>query len=343
MKNWILDPAESADIVVSSRVRLARNINNNVFTDKMNTEQARNLVKMVEDAFYLSSFTKDKYKTIYLWENDKIDNRAYFEKHIISSKLLQNAEKSAFIVSEDETSSIMINEEDHLRIQAISSGFNLDDTYETVNNIDNLIEEKLQYTFDENLGYLTACPTNVGTGMRASAMVHLPALTMNNEIIGVLNALTQVGMTLRGLYGEGSKADGNLYQISNQVTLGISEKDIITNLEAVLNQIVNQENMSRKYLLQNYKNEVEDKIFRSIGILKNAVLMSSKECLGLLSNVRMGVEMGIVKDLDKKILNSLLVDIQPANLQKIFEKKMNEKERDLYRAKLTRKRLENVK
>lgn len=342
MNNWILNPSESGDIVVSSRVRLARNINDIAFTDKLDIEKARELIKTVEDAFYFSSFVNDKYKTIYLWENDNIDNRAYFEKHIISSKLIQNKDKTAFIVNDEETSSIMINEEDHLRIQSISAGFNLDETFAMADKIDDLLEEKIQYTFDEKLGYLTACPTNIGTGMRASVMVHLPALTMNNEISGVLNALTQVGMTLRGLYGEGSKPDSNLYQISNQVTLGISEEDIITNLKAVLNQIINQENMSREYLLKNYNNEVKDKIYRSIGILKNAVLLSSKECLGLLSNVRMGVEMGIVKELDKKTLNSLLIDIQPANLQKIFQKKMNEKERDLYRAELTRERLKSI-
>lgn len=340
MKNWIITPGETSDIVVSTRVRLARNVKDMLFTDKMNIDKAREVVKTVEDAFYSSSFTNNKYKTIYLWENDKIDNRVYFEKHIISSKLLQNSKKTAFIVDDNETVSIMINEEDHLRIQAISAGLNLDETYEMADNIDNLLEEKIQYTFDERLGYLTACPTNIGTGMRSSVMVHLPALTINNEINGVLNALTQVGMTLRGLYGEGSKAESNLYQISNQVTLGVSEEDILTNLKAVLNQIVNQENMAREYLFKNYKNEMEDKIYRSLGILKNAILMSSKECLSLLSNIRMGVEMGIVKEIDKKTLNNLLIDIQPANLQKTFGKKMNEKERDVYRAELIRKRLE---
>ncbi|MFU0824334.1 MAG: Protein-arginine kinase [Clostridium sp.] len=237
----------------------------------------------------------------------------------------------------------MINEEDHLRLQAITGGLNLKEAFNYINKLDDLLEERLDYAFDEKLGYLTSCPTNLGTGLRASVMLHLPALTANNEIVGLLNALTQVGMTIRGLYGEGSRGEGNLYQISNQTTLGLSEEEILTNLAGVINQVINRENMAREMILSKNRYEIEDKIFRSIGILKSAVMLSSKECLNLLSNVRLGVEVGIIKDVDKNTLNKLLVDIQPASLQKATREKLFDKQRDLNRAALVKDRLKNVK
>jgi protein arginine kinase len=233
----------------------------------------------------------------------------------------------------------MLNEEDHIRLQCITSGFNLDETYDLANKLDNLLEEKLDYAFDEKLGYLTACPTNIGTGLRASVMLHLPALSMNNEMVRILNVVGQVGMTIRGLFGEGSKAEGDLYQISNQVTLGLSEEEIINNLKAVVAQIIDREQWSRQQLMKGYKYELQDKVYRSLGVLRSAVLLNSKECLNLISNVRMGVEMGIIKDVDVQVLNSLLVETQPATLQLISNVKLSEKDRDFNRAKLIRKKL----
>ena len=233
----------------------------------------------------------------------------------------------------------MINEEDHIRLQCISAGLNLRESYDLANKIDDLIEESIEYAFDEKIGYITACPTNLGTGLRGSVMIHLPALTMNNEMNGILKALTQVGMTIRGLYGEGSKALGNIYQISNQITLGLSEEDIISNLEAVVNEIIGQENATRSRLYSTYRYELEDKIYRSLGILKSAVLLNLNECLELLSSVRMGVELGIIKDIDKCLLNKLLIETQPASLQLTFNSKLNEKEISINRARLVRERL----
>lgn len=186
---------------------------------------------------------------------------------MISKELIKNKEGSAFILGENDTVSIMINEEDHIRLQCISAGLNLRESYALASRIDDLIEESVEYAFDEKIGYITACPTNLGTGLRCSAMIHLPALTMNNEMNGILKALTQVGMTIRGLYGEGSKALGNIYQISNQITLGLSEEDIISNLEAVVNEIIGQEIATRNRLYSTYRYELEDKIYRSLGIL----------------------------------------------------------------------------
>lgn len=339
MQNWINNYGEDGNIVLSSRIRLARNIQKISFPDRLDENNGKELIKNVEDAFYKSSYTKDNFKSIYLWEADENLRKSYFEKHFISPKLISNYKKSAFILDKDETVSIMINEEDHIRLQCITAGLNLKEAYEMADKVDNLLEENLDYAFDEKLGYLTACPTNLGTGLRASVMVHLPALSINGEMSGVLNAVTQVGMTIRGLYGEGSKAEGGLYQISNQVSLGLSEEDILNNLNAVVNQIIYQENWSRENLMKKRSYELEDKISRSLGILKSAVLLNSKECLNLLSYVRMGVEMGIIKDVNKDVLNKLIVETQPATLQNIYQNNLSDRERDLYRAKLVRENL----
>jgi protein arginine kinase len=327
------------DIVLSSRIRLARNIKNIPFPDKLNEEAGKDVVKQVENAFYTSSHTEEAYKSKYLWLNDEWINRTYFEKHLISYKLLSNNKKAAFIVDKDEVVSLMINEEDHIRLQCITSGFNLEEAYDMANKLDNFLEEKLEYAFDENLGYLTACPTNIGTGLRASVMLHLPALAMNSDMNRILNAVSQVGMTIRGLFGEGSKAEGDLYQISNQITLGLSEDEIINNLKAVVSQIIEKEQWSRDHLIKSHRYELEDKIYRSLGILKSAVLLNSKECLNLISNVRMGVEMGTIKDVSIDTLNYLLVETQPATLQLISNSNVSEKDRDFNRAKLIREKL----
>lgn len=337
MQNWLVCDDNIDNLVISSRIRLARNITDKPFPDRISEEDARKLVNTVENSFFSTEYIKDEYKSIHLWDNEKISNIPYFEKHLISRRLIENTNKAAFIVNKDETVSVMINEEDHIRLQCISGGFNLEEVLDYCDKLDDFIEEKINYAFDERLGYLTACPTNLGTGLRASVMIHLPSITMDNEIGRILNALTQVGMTIRGLYGEGSGAYSNIYQISNQITLGISETDILSNLKAVVNQLINQENLSREQLNKNYKFELEDKIYRSLGILKSAVIMDVKECLKLLSSVRLGVEMGIIKEIDKKTLNRLLLETQPATLRMQFEEKLTEKELNVKRAEYIKK------
>lgn len=333
MENWITG-VNNDSIVISSRIRLARNIKGEAFPYRLDEEESRKIINDVEKAFYPEP--SSEFKTINLWEQDKMTQQTFLEKHLISHKLLSNSKNAAFIVNKDETISIMVNEEDHIRLQCITAGFNLKEAYEVADKLDDKLEESLQYAFHEKLGYLTACPTNVGTGLRASLMIHLPALSMNSEMNGVLKALTQVGMTIRGLYGEGSEALGDFYQISNQITLGLREEEIITNLTAVANQIINQENIAREQMLKKYKYELEDKLLRSLGLLRSAVLLNSKECLFNLSNVRLGVDLGIINGIDKKTLNNLLVDIQPASLQSKSNEKLSEKERDLKRAEMVR-------
>ncbi|MDP4146242.1 MAG: protein arginine kinase [Bacillota bacterium] len=339
MQNWINNKDDSDNIVLSSRIRLARSLREIPFPNRLSDEQGLQVVKSVEDAFYTNEETKNKFSSKYLWLSSESENSSFLEKHLISSNLINNHKKAAFILDKDETISIMINEEDHVRLQCINAGFNLDETYSIANNIDDVLESNLEFAFDERFGYLTACPTNLGTGLRASVMIHLPALSMNNQMSQVLNALTQVGMTIRGLYGEGSTALSNLYQISNQITLGISELDILSNLQAVVSQVINQENLSRAQLMKNYKYELQDKIYRSLGILKTAVILPYKECLKLLSNVRMGVEMGIIKEIDKSILNSLIVNSKSIAIEKYYENNMSDKHIDVKRAEFVREKL----
>ncbi|KHD34707.1 ATP:guanido phosphotransferase [Clostridium acetobutylicum] len=339
MKNWLNSDLKDNDIVITTRIRLARNIKGIPFPDKLSDDEGRDVVKKIKDTLIVSNDGKENFTCIDLWKNDNNCNAEYLEKHLISKKLIENYNRSAFILNKDETISIMVNEEDHLRLQAITAGLNLEEAYECIDRIDDKIEENLDYAFDEKIGYLTACPTNIGTGMRASVMIHLPALSMNNEMPRILNALSQIGITIRGLWGEGSKAIGSLYQISNQITLGMSENDIISNLKTVVEQIINQENLSREQLMKKYKYELEDKIARSIGILKNSVILDSNECLNLISNVRMGVEIGIINDISKKSLNNLLVNTQRATLQEIYNKELSKKEENIKRALYVRENL----
>ncbi len=342
MRNWVEAKTENEDIVLSSRIRLARNIKNHPFPNKLNENQGKDIVKKVEEAFYLSPEIEERFDTIYLWQNDDISNQSYLEKHLISRKLIMNSSEAAFILDKDETVSIMINEEDHIRLQSITGGLNLKEALEYATKLDDLLEEKLEYAFDPKLGFLTSCPTNLGTGLRASVMLHLPALTVNKEINGLLSALTQVGMTIRGLNGEGSQGEGNLYQISNQLTLGLVEDEILNNLTGVINQIINRENQARERILSKNRLETEDKIYRSIGILKSALMLSSKETLNLLSNVRLGVEMGILKNVDKTMLNKLLVDTQSATIQKNYGGEGYEKQKSLYRSNLVKEKFKDI-
>jgi len=346
MKNWIYsvnNENNENNIVISSRIRLARNIEGIAFPHRIDSKDGKSIVKDVEKAFYNTKYPNEYFKTIYLWENDLIKNRVFFDKHLISYKLVSNMDKSAFIVNDNETISIMINEEDHLRIQAISAGLNLKETFDVADKFDDLLEEKVNYAFDEQLGYLTACPTNLGTGLRASVMLHLPILSMQNEMDKIFNTVSKIGMTVRGLYGEGSNVQGNLYQISNQITLGLEEEEILNNLLAVVKQIINQEHISREKVMNKYSYEFKDKIFRSLGLLRSAYLLQMQETLGLLSNVRLGVEMGIIKDVTFSTLNQLLIDISDASIQLEIDEKLSSKELAYRRAEIVRNKLQMSK
>jgi protein arginine kinase len=310
MQNWI--NTENNNIVLSSRIRLARNLKGVSFPNKLKEEEGKDVVEKVEEAFYTNISAEKKYVTYYLWHNSDLINKSFLEKHLISNSLLKNKAKAAFIMDELETMSIMINEEDHIRLQSITSGLNLEEAYRYINDIDDLLEQTLDYAFSEQIGYITSCPTNLGTGMRASVMIHLPALAITNQMADIISGLNQVGITTRGLYGEGSKFFGNLYQISNQITLGLNEKEIVSKLTDVINEIINREMVCREKLIRSNQNKLKDKVFRAIGILKSAVLLKDDECLNMLSDVRMGVEMGIINDISIVKLNRLSIATQSA-------------------------------
>lgn len=336
---WISSLGPDSDIVISSRIRLARNLNNVPFPHLLTDDQANDIIKKVEDVF-LSNSVLAKTAKLYTMNLLSEDQRAMLaELHLISPEL-SSLDRGAVIVNNDETISIMINEEDHLRIQAVSPGLQLDNAYDFADKIDDLLEEKLDFAFDETIGYLTACPTNVGTGIRASVMLHLPVLTMTEQLGKIFSTISQVGVVVRGIYGEGSQSKGNLYQISNQITLGKSEQDIIQNVSSVARQIIESERTVRQSLSEETKLRLEDKIRRSYGILTNAKLVTSKEAMALLSDVRLGIDMGILEGLDSEKVNGLFISTGPAYINEMSSNQLSPLKRDLVRANFLRHILE---
>jgi protein arginine kinase len=264
------------------------------------------------------------------------------ERHLISKEHAEGEGERGVVFGKSETVSLMINEEDHLRIQVIRSGFELKNTWDIIDEIDNILGESLSFAFSSRFGFLTACPTNVGTGMRASVMMHLPALGMTKHIEKVFNAVGKLGLVVRGLYGEGTKVAGDLYQISNQFALGKSEKEILSIIESVIPRITSYERMARKTLVLESKDQLEDRIWRSYGMLKAARMITSEEILQLLSQVRMGVNIGLIDDIEMQTLNELFVLTLPAHLQKLQGCELDSAQRNVIRASYVRKRLEGL-
>lgn len=334
MSQWLDEVGNEEDIVISTRVRVARNISKYKFPEYMTSEESDNLTNDILNVL------KDKEDSNYEFNRinnlSKLDQRVFVENHLISPSIVKNEDKSSFLLRNDESATIMINEEDHLRIQTLFSGLNLDKAWELCSSIDDFLEEKLKFAYDIDLGYLTACPTNVGTGLRASVMLHLPCVSMTGSISVIIEALGKIGLTARGLYGEGSEALGFLYQISNQVTLGDTEEEIINKLDKVVHQILTRERNTRKYLIEKRLIEMENRVYRSLGILKHSRLLSTKEAMEHLSNIRMGETMNILNDDKLKNTLKIMLDIQPASMQKKLDLEMNSKERDIERANIMR-------
>ena len=338
MKSWITGGGPDSNIILSSRVRLARNLSNIPFPSAMDQEKAGLVMESVRSAV-IPSESQKHYSFISMEQQNLLEKQVLVEKHLISPGLLKNSQNSAAIIDEDEITSIMINEEDHIRIQAILPGLQIKKAWEIATAVDDVIEAKLEYAYDEGLGFLTCCPTNVGTGVRASVMVHLPALHITGNISKILQAVSQIGLTIRGLYGEGTEIVGNIFQISNQITLGRSEEEIVDNLSAVTTQIIEKEKEARNLLLSNNRVQIEDKIWRSWGIMKNARIMHSQECMKLLSDIRLGVDLNILDTIPILALNEIMIYTQPASLQKSFETELSAADRDVYRAKMIRNKL----
>ncbi len=335
---WLKGTGPYAHIVTSSRIRLARNLASYPFPNKSNKKELEDVLSTVEKAFGQIEYFKDS--TLFrINEIDSVDRQFLVERHLMSHEHASNPDGKGLIVSKEEILSIMINEEDHLRIQVMQSGLNLTETWKIMNTIDDALASKMGFAFYQDWGFLTACPTNTGTAMRGSVMLHLPALVMTKQINKVLTAISKLSFASRGFYGEGTQASGNFYQISNQVSLGHSEEDIIQNINGLIKQIIEQEEQARQALLLQNRPMLEDKICRSYGLLKHAHIMSSQETIELLSMIRLGVDMGILKDVGHKTINQMFLMIQPAHLQKIEGKKLNAFERDTKRASLIRQKL----
>ncbi len=330
MSNWYFETTNE-DTVISTRIRIARNISGMPFINKMNNEQAMNVIKIIENAIQNINYGL---KVMLLKDMDDITKLSLVEKHIISPEFALNKnEIGAIAINQDENICIMINEEDHLRIQTFSAGLNLESTLSLAMEIEEALNKSVNYAYDEKHGFLTSCPTNVGTALRASVMVHLPALTKTYNIEKVLNAVNGFGMNIRGIYGEGTNSKGDVYQISNKQTLGITEIETIKNVKAITDRVIEQEKLARQILTKK-PIELEDEVYRAYGLLTNCRKISSDECIILLSEIRLGIELGIIKEIKESTLNKIEVYTKPANLQKQIGQVFGGYERDIKRAEI---------
>lgn len=334
-----LEEGPSSDIILSSRIRLARNLAPFPFTHRATPEQLREVQSLVQKSSQSSSKLSGSV-FLPLSTLAPLDRQFLQERHLISHDLANQERDGAVVVGEREITSVMVNEEDHLRLQSILPGFQLRQAFEITDELDDELGRQLDFAFSEEWGFLTACPTNAGTGMRASVLIHLPALVLTKQIDRVLRGISQVGLYIRGMYGEGSEVMGNFFQISNQATLGRSEEDIIESLENVTKQIIEYETKARETLRETAEFQVVDKIWRAYGIMKNARLITSDEVTNLSSALRLGVSMGVMDRVDIRVLNELLVFTQPAHLQKLLGREMDPEERDFHRAAYVRERLQ---
>lgn len=342
LSSWLqLDTDATDHIVISSRIRLARNFDGVLFTNRNDMSSlekvnsfSRSLLKPLKDV------DGHQYSNINLEQLSERDRAILVEKHLMSPALEEKLPYRNLVVSDDASIVIMVNEEDHLRIQSMVSGLRLEVAYERVLKIDKVIEAKYAYAFDERFGYLTACPTNVGTGLRASVMLHLPALTISGKITRLIRSIIQLGYSVRGLYGEGSEPLGNIYQISNQRTMGTSEKDTIEQLTKIVEGIIAEERKSRQLLLHNDKEGLEDVLWRSYGVLQNARRVNGKEALTKLSDIQLGVDLNILPQWGKDSFNELIAITRPNFLSKYAgNDNLTDIERDSYRAKVIRQKL----
>jgi protein arginine kinase len=335
---WLRGTGPNSDIVMSSRIRLARNLAKYPFSHWASKKEQQEVLETVKEAIVSLKKVKTSL-SIDIGKLDPIDRQFLVERHLMSREHTQDAENKGLCISEREVVSTMINEEDHLRIQVMKSGFDLTDAWHIINDIDNELGSSLEYAYSSDFGYLTACPTNTGTGMRSSVMLHLPSLVMTKQIGKVLQAITKLSLTARGFYGEGTEASGNFFQISNQVSLGHIEEDIIDNLDRIIKQIIDHEQSAREALLSQDRPVLEDRIWRAYGTLKNAHIVTSSETIDLLSLVRLGVDLNLIKELDRGLINELFIITQPAHLQKLERKKLEANQRDVKRAELIREKL----
>ncbi|MEG1995965.1 MAG: protein arginine kinase [Oscillospiraceae bacterium] len=338
MDKWYFKKNKDNDIVISTRIRLARNFLEFPFKSMINSEQELLLNKKVTESLKKISLGDNTLEYIDLSKTSSLEKLSLVEKHLISQNFAADGQNNLLILSKDNSISIMVNEEDHLRLQVLSSGLELESAYDTCSKIEQALSQDCDFAFDKKLGYLTSCPTNLGTGLRASVMLHLPAIEKTGAISSLISTVNKFGLTIRGTYGEGSRAIGSVYQLSNQVTLGIDEKTAIDNLQSITMQIIENERLTRnKILSENIA--IKDEIFRSLGILKYAQLMSSEEFHEHISNVRMGVGEHLIENVAIPDIDLLMNTCGTASICAVCNKSMPANERDFYRAKLIRQTL----
>ena len=332
---WYNDIGKECETVLSSRIRFARNLSEYPFGSRLSPEKANEIIGKVAPILENSGFEKIDFTKI-----STAEALSYVEKHYVSREFAEKKTPHALMLNEPCGYAVMLCEEDHLRMQCILPGLALDEAYSSLCKLDDLIDESFDIAYDEELGYLTHCPTNLGTGMRASVMMFLPALTMAGRINGLSNQLSKIGLTMRGLYGEGTASQGSIYQISNQITLGITEESSIKKLEDVIKQITENEKSLRKLINEEKNPALIDRICRAEGTLKHAFMLSSGEFIKLFADVRLGIDLGIIKGIDYKKLGELFIEVMPATLALSEENvPKTEKERDILRAKRIKSRL----
>jgi len=327
-------------IVLMTRVRLARNLAGRAFPGWAKPAQRDEILGALRTAVTAAPQMKRCFN-LAIGELSELEKQILVERHLISRELSGAKGGAGVIISKDQAFSVMMNEEDHLRIQVLRSGFQLKKAWNTINDFDSAIEEHLDFAFSPTLGYLTACPTNLGTGMRASAMMHLPALVISNQMEKVVRAVNQLGMVVRGLFGEGSDASGSIFQISNQTTLGESEDEIIKRLSSVLQSIIEHELNAREKLIEADSGKVFDKVGRAYGILQNSHLLSSSEAMNLLSLIRLGIDLGAFPDANRSVIDRLFIEAQPGHLQHAQKGEFEPTQRDVLRASRLRSEFAN--
>jgi protein arginine kinase len=334
MSKWYIEKGDQGDVVLSTRIRLARNLDEFPFPSRLDAEGKNRVNTLIKTALFEND-SKD-FSYIEMKNLTRRQAVSLAERHLISPEFAAKKDGSALMLSGDESVSIMLCEEDHIRLQVMKSGLALEEAFDIADKLDTLLDSRLTYAFDERIGYLTACPTNLGTAMRASVMLHLPALTRCGQIGRLASTVSKLGLTIRGAYGEGSRATGDIYQISNQITLGITEETAIANLKSIVLQLVGQERAAAAKMVKNSADE--DKIFRAYGILKFARLLSTEEFMELVSLVRLGAARGIL-DVNIAKINELIVNMQPATVSAANENADTAPARDKIRADAVREAL----
>ncbi|GAB4140673.1 protein arginine kinase [Thermopirellula anaerolimosa] len=335
---WLRGEGPECDIVMSSRIRLARNLADFPFVRLAGETERRQITERVEAALADSPFSGELLP-VRVDALSELDRHFLVERQLISREFGEGRGARVVFIDRQERFSIMVNEEDHLRIQVMRSGLDLEPAWKLINELDDYLERHLTYAFDEQFGYLTACPTNVGTGMRVSVMLHLPAVVITRQMDQIFRGLEKLELVVRGLFGEGSQAMGDFYQVSNQVSLGRSEQELISKVGDVIPRIIEYERKAREFLMNESQENLHDRVSRAYGILKTAQTISSEETMHLLSSVRMGVHLGLIAGLDTPTLNELFLLTQPAHVQKLVGAELDSADRNIERARFLRKRL----